>query len=174
MAWGLCAQSEEPTPFPQSAVLVHFVTCVHREHPSSHGAAVPHGDLLCFTLRRRRAVPASHWGRTVPPSLEAVLHYTGGKSLSWPQPCTCLAHSTLVVREDPACVLLEYGDWTFLWLGMQNCHPWVTLQRTSHYYGRSGEGTPNPEWLPLSETPYGSPSDTSPALSKLFSCNHHA
>lgn len=152
MAWGLCAQSEEPTPFPQSAVLVHFVTCIHREHPSLHGAAVPHGDLLYFTLGRRRAVPLTgtillHTGKGSPTVPEAVLHYTGGKSLSWPQPCTCLAHSTLV-RENPACVLLEYGDWTFLWLGMQNCHPWVTLQRTSHYYGRSGEGAPNTERLP--------------------------
>lgn len=35
------------------SILVHFVTCIRREHPSSHGAAVPHWDLLCFTLRQR-------------------------------------------------------------------------------------------------------------------------
>lgn len=56
----------------------------------------------CFSLRRdSSAVPA------LPYILEPVLHYTGGGagcwSLSQPQPCSYLVHSTLTVREGPAC-----------------------------------------------------------------------
>lgn len=129
---------------------MHFVTCIHKGHPSLHGAAVPHGDLLCFTLGRRRAVPLTgtillHTGKGSPTVLGScpALHWGKVPLMAPAMYLPCSFHT----RENPACVLLEYGDWTFLWLGMQNCHPWVTLQRTSHYYGRSGEGAPNTERL---------------------------
>lgn len=113
--------------------------------------------------------PAFHWGRTVPLSLEAVLHYTGGKSCSWPQPCTCLALSTLMVREDPAYVLLEYGDRTFLWLGCRAAIPGSPCRGPRITVVEVVKVLPTLHGCPLSETPNGSPSDTSPALSKLFS-----